>query len=162
MTREDVLESRPRIRTYLSSIREGLIRDMGPREQDLTAAELALINHAISKLGVLRLIEEHIQKLGVFTAEGLLDPALGKFWLTASNSLRLDLTALGIHTKKGEEPLDLGRYVDLHDREKGASVKEAGQGNGAGDAQAGPGRAQDEPSETAPDQGQDTEVEDCQ
>jgi hypothetical protein len=130
MSKEDVLERRPRVRAYLSSIREGLIRDMGPREQDLTTAELALINHTISKLGVLRLIEEHIQGQGVFTAEGLLDPALGKFWLAASNSLRLDLTALGIHTKKGEEPLDLGRYVDLHDKERGASVKGDGLGDG--------------------------------
>jgi len=110
ITRGDILERNPHIRAYLSEVREGLIRDFGPREENLTTAQLAIINHVISKLGVLRLIEEHIQKNGIFRGQDL-NPALGKFWLTASNSLRLDLSALGIHTRKGEEELSLEKYI---------------------------------------------------
>jgi len=126
MTKSNTLERQPRIRAYLSSIREGLIRDLGPREEDLTTAQLALVNHTISKLGVLRLIEEHVQGHGIFKMDGSLDPALGKFWLAASNSLRLDLLALGIHTRKGDEGLSLERYIDLK-------------------AEAGPGAAPEQP-----------------
>lgn len=110
ITRGDMLNRNPHLRAYLTEVREGLIRDFGPREENLTTAQRALINHTISKLGVLRLIEEHVQKNGIFRGEDL-NPALGKFWLAASNSLRLDLMALGITTRKGEEELSLEKYI---------------------------------------------------
>lgn len=151
MNRGDLLERRPYVRAYLTGIREGLIRDMGPREQDLTTAQLALVNHVISKLGVLRLIEEHIQAQGVFTSAGLLDPALGKFWLAASNSLRLDLMALGIHTRKGEEGLSLEKYINLKAEEAAvpAAPIETTGGQGQGLEEIGAPGASERDSQTA-------------
>jgi hypothetical protein len=40
-----------------------------------------------------------------------LAPALKSSYLAFSNSIRLDLQALGINSKATDEPLDLGRYV---------------------------------------------------
>lgn len=158
MNRGDLLERRPHVRAYLTGIREGLIRDLGPREQDLTTAQLALVNHVISKLGVLRLIEEHIQAQGVFTSDGLLDPALGKFWLAGSNSLRLDLMALGIHTRKGEEGLSLEKYINLKAEEAAAPAASiettGGQGQGLEEIGA-PGASERDSLGMAPDPGQD-------
>lgn len=123
--RGDVPECRRYVREYLEGVRAGLVRDLGPKEGDLTAAQLTLINHVISKVAITRLIEERLAETGIFNAAGELDPALGKFFLIASNSLRLDLQALGINTRKREEILDLGRYIAAKDAEAQAPGPEA-------------------------------------
>lgn len=125
--RGDVPECRRYIREYLEGVRAGLVRDLGPREEDLTAAQKALINHVISKIAITRLIEERLAEVGIFNSAGELDPALGKFFLTASNSLRLDLQALGIGKRKGDEALDLGRYIEARDRESSGPKGEGGE-----------------------------------
>lgn len=125
--RGDVPECRRYVREYLEGVRAGLVRDLGPREEDLTAAQKALINHVISKIAITRLIEERLAEVGIFNAAGELDPALGKFFLTASNSLRLDLQALGIDKRRGDEVLDLGRYIEARDRESGRPNPEGGE-----------------------------------
>jgi len=110
--RGDVPSSRRHVRAYLETVRAGLVRDLGPTENDLTAAQKALLNHVISKIAITRLIEERLAEVGIFKPTGELDPSLGKFFLTASNSLRLDLLALGLNTRRAEEVLDLGRYIE--------------------------------------------------
>jgi hypothetical protein len=151
ITRGNVLDRKPHIRAYLTQIREGLIRDFGPREEDLTTAQLAIINHVISKLSVLRLIEEHVQKNGIFRGPDL-DPALGKFWLAASNSLRLDLSALGITTRKGEEELSLEKYITA----KAVPVSKPNEGHAPAPAEiASPGASNCDLADDPPKDGQE-------
>jgi len=126
--RGDVPECRRYVREYLEGVRAGLVRDLGPKEENLTAAQAALINHVISKIAITRLIEERLAEVGIFNAAGELDPALGKFFLTASNSLRLDLQALGIEKQKGVEIVDLGRYIAARDAEASAATNRNSEG----------------------------------
>ncbi len=84
------------LRAYLTKAREGLVRDLGPLEADLTAAQVVLIDRVISKLSVLRCIEEHVRENGVFTKAGELESVLSNSYLAWANSIRLDLQALGI------------------------------------------------------------------
>ncbi len=96
-------EERLRVMRYLSGCREALILDLGPREEDLSAAKLILIDRLISLLGVTRGIEEHF-KDNLFTPSGDLQNALGSHYLAYSNSIRLILTTLGIERRAGKEP----------------------------------------------------------
>ena len=59
---------------YLSDARADLVKDLGPREGDLTAAQLILVDRAISKLTILRCIEEHAKKTGLFKGDDLIPP----------------------------------------------------------------------------------------
>ena len=40
------------IRKYLENTREGLVRDFGPTEADLSTGQVVLIDRVISKLGI--------------------------------------------------------------------------------------------------------------
>jgi len=110
----------PRKRKYLegflSQVRKGLIRDLGPEEQDLTTAQLILIDRVIGKLGILRCMEEYARESGVMKENDLLPP-LKKNFLSWANSLRLDLQALGID-KRQTESMNLEQYVEMKDKEK--------------------------------------------
>ncbi len=119
LTRGELPERRRWLRAYLAEARCGLVRDLGPLEQDLTTAQRILIDRAVTKLGVLRVIEEHARETGIFKG-GELDPALRDFYLAYTNSLRLELQALGIDKRKSAECLDLGRYIDAKKEEKRA------------------------------------------
>ncbi len=103
-------EHRTHIRRYLTACRQGLIDDLGS-DQSLSTAEAILIDRIISKLGISRCIEEHTRENSVMVGQELA-PALKSSYLAYSNSIRLDLVALGINSKATGEPLDLGRYVD--------------------------------------------------
>lgn len=103
-------ENRKYISRWLTGVREGLILDLGPTEEDLSTAERVLIDRVISKLGVIRCIEEYIRENSVMVGQDLA-PSLRTSYLAYNNSVRLDLTALGINSKKADEALDLGKYV---------------------------------------------------
>jgi hypothetical protein len=108
-------EKRRYLKAYLEGTRSGLIRDLGPREDDLTAAQLTLINESVTVLGVLRCVGEHVAQVGVFKG-GLVNPALSTLFLSYQNTLRLNLVALGLNTRKGNAPLNLGRYIESKGR----------------------------------------------
>lgn len=120
-------ERRTFLRVYLTSVREGLIQDLGPSEADLTAAQAVLIDRVISKLSILRCIEEHVREKGVFTKAGELDSVLSKSYLAWANSIRLDLQALGIDKRAAEgvlDPLTLAKVIDAEKAaEKGQACK---------------------------------------
>ncbi len=92
-------ENRKYIRKYLSTTREGLIKDLGPAEEDLTTAQVIIIDRIVSKLGVIRCIEEHIRENSVLVGQDLA-PSLKASYLAYNNSIRLDLQALGIDERK--------------------------------------------------------------
>lgn len=87
-------EHRTYIRRYLTACRQGLINDMGG-EENLSTAQAILIDRIISKLGCIRCIEEHTREGSVMVGQELA-PALKCSYLAFSNSIRLDLQALGI------------------------------------------------------------------
>lgn len=103
-------QGRNYIRQYLTDIREGLVRDKGPTEKDLTTAELILIDRIVTKLGIVRCIEEHCRET-VVMEKGELVPSLGKNYITYCNSVRSDLRALGIEGKVADDVIDLGTYI---------------------------------------------------
>ena len=104
-------EHRAYVRRYLTAVRENLIRDLGPTEIDLTASQLILIDRVVTKLGVIRCIEEHIRENSVMVGDNLA-PSLKGNYLAFDNSLRLALQALGIKSKRAEGIMELGKYVE--------------------------------------------------
>ena len=61
-----------------------------------------MIDRIISKLGIIRCIEEHIRENSVIEGNNLA-PSLKASYLAYNNSIRLDLQALGINSKKADE-----------------------------------------------------------
>ena len=104
-------EHRKYIEQYLTAARLNLIQDLGPTEEHLTAAQIIIIDRVVSKLGVIRCIEEHIRENSVMIGDTLA-PSLKESYLAYNNSIRLDLQALGINSKKAEGIMDLGKYVE--------------------------------------------------
>jgi hypothetical protein len=78
--------------------RQGLVCDLGPAENDLTTAQIILVDRVVTKLGVIRCIEEHIRENSVMVGQDLA-PSLKASYLAYNNSLRLDLQALGLGRK---------------------------------------------------------------
>ena len=110
-------EHRANILKYLIAVRQGLIQDLGPTEHDLSTAKIVLIDRIITKLGVIRCVEEHVRENSVMVGDDLA-PSLRASYLAYNNSIRLDLQALGLE-KKGEAILTPYEIVE---REK--SMKE--------------------------------------
>lgn len=101
LTKGELPENKKHIRAYLIGVREGLIQDLGPTEQDLTTAQIILIDRIVTKLGVVRCIEEYIRENTVFEGKRL-SPCLRESYLAYNNSIRLGLAALGINKRNKE------------------------------------------------------------
>ena len=99
-------EHRVELRRYLSACRNGLIEDLGG---DLSTQETILIDRCISLLGVIRCIEEYSKEQGVFN-NGKLQPALGKHYISYTNSLKQILSLLGIDRN------EMGREITPQDQ----------------------------------------------
>ncbi len=111
-------EHRVYLRRFLTHARESLIADMGG-EENMSMAQLILTDRVVSKLAICRLIEEHAKEQGVFRS-GELQAVLKQNYLAYSNSLRLDLMALGLDNKEADQvlsPLELAREIDRQDSE---------------------------------------------
>lgn len=107
----------PRHRAYLlrhlTECRAGIASDMGG-EENMTTAQLIIMDRVISKLGIIRCIEEHSKENGTFRDQ-CLAPSLKESYLAYSNSIRLDLQALGIEKRVSERvltPLEIAAEVD--------------------------------------------------
>ena len=117
--RGELPERRGYIRRYLTACREGLIRDLGPLESDLTAAEIIILDRCISKLAVIRMIEEYFAETGVFL-NGQLAPVLSADYIKYTESLRRDLLTLGIGRRAVDQvltPMDIVREYAAKDGE---------------------------------------------
>ena len=119
LVKGELPENRKYILRYLSAAREQLIKDLGPTEQDLTVAQIIIIDRVVTKLGVIRCIEEHIRETSVMQGHKLA-PSLRQSYLAYNNSIRLDLQSLGIN-KRAEEVMDLETYIKQRDAEDKAS-----------------------------------------
>jgi len=110
LTRLSLPDNRAYLRPYLSSVREGLVRDLGPIEEDLTTAQKLIVDRIVSLTGVIRLIEEFCREQGVFNG-AVIQPVLANNFLAFNSSLRLNLQALGIPRGPGESGVELGKYI---------------------------------------------------
>ena len=107
-------EHRKYIEQYLTAVREGTIRDIGPEEKDLTTAQIVLIDRLVSLLGVIRLIEEKAREDGIFRGKEL-TPSLKQNYIAYNNTVRLTLRELGINTRKADDvltPLQIAAKFD--------------------------------------------------
>lgn len=113
LTKKATPEERLRIVRYVEAVRSGLIEDLGPREEDLTAAQILLIDRLISLLGVIRGIEEYHQE-DIMNGDGSLKPALGRNYLAYVNSTRQILALLGLERRSEQvlTPLELAAEID--------------------------------------------------
>ena len=112
-------EQRGNVLKYLMAVRLGLVRDLGPTEEDLSTAQIILIDRITTKLGVIRCVEEHIRENSVMVGDDLA-PSLKTSYLAYNNSLRLDLQALGLEMK-GEAILTPYEIVEQEKKAEEAS-----------------------------------------
>jgi hypothetical protein len=120
LTRGEMPENRRYIAEYLAAVREGLIQDLGPSEEELTTAQRVLIDRVVTKLGIVRLIEENAKETGIFR-KGKLDSSLGLIYLRYDNSVKLQLQALGVDQRAAEKilsPLELAKSIDARENEQ--------------------------------------------
>ena len=128
LTKGILPENRRHVRKYLSEVRECLVADLGPEEKDLSTAQRILIDRITCKLGVLRCVEEFLKERSIMQGDELA-PSLKNHYLAYSNSIRLDLVALGIKPENSRAvltPFELAAKVDRENEEKlkkAASVK---------------------------------------
>jgi len=102
MVKGELPENRKHVLRYLTAARENLVKDLGPTEENLTAAQIIIIDRIVSKLGIVRCIEEHIRENSVMRGHNVA-PSLKTSYLAYNNSIRLDLQALGIEkTSRGK------------------------------------------------------------
>ncbi|HZX11350.1 MAG TPA: hypothetical protein VFG01_10445 [Acidobacteriota bacterium] len=112
LTSGKVPKSRKYIEKYIGSVRDNLIKDLGPTQDDLTTAQMVLIDRVIMKLGFLRLIEEYIRETGeIFKGNtGKLLPCISNDYTRFAESVRRDLSTLGIN-KRAEAVIDPIKYI---------------------------------------------------
>jgi len=118
----ELLRGRPkaRLRAYLTTFRRKLIEDLAAgKEEDLTAGQLALIDRAVGKLAVIRMMEMYIADVGPWKdlKEGQLRPVVTGPLLAYSRELRADLQALGLERRTMEEVLTPAELVELIEAE---------------------------------------------
>lgn len=120
LTKGELPEGRDYIRRYLTAARAGLIQDLGPTEKNLTTAQLIIIDGLVTKLGVVRCIEEHIRENSVMRGHDLA-PSLKTSYLAYKNSIRLDLQALGVNKRtQGRVLTALEKIKEEYEREEKA------------------------------------------
>jgi hypothetical protein len=118
-----------RLQRYLRDIERDLTGDLGG-EENITAAQEILIKSTIQAVGVLLLAGAFTQRYGLLRPDmaqrGIIElqPVLGQQFIAFMNSIRQNLLALGLDKKKGEDILDLGRYIAARDAEKAGQDSE--------------------------------------
>ena len=134
--RGELPERLTHIRRYLTAVRAGLVQDIAGQEENLTTAQLVLVDRAISLLSVLRTIESSLSEEGIMRGQ-VLAKILQENYITYTNSLRLILRELGIDKRQTSDVLDLGKYIEQKDREAkvkaGKAEKQAHAVQGVGD-----------------------------
>lgn len=144
----DELPKRRRyLRPYLTDCREGWIHDLGGEER-LTTSQRVLVDRAVTFLGAIRLVEEHMKEKGLFPG-GLLNAGLTQHYLAWNRALTECMKLLGIDRRPAEapmSPLEIAAEIDAERVEAGNQAR--------GTEKASPSAAQ---SEIQGQEGQDNE-----
>lgn len=109
------------IRRQLSLVRRSLIQDLGGLN-NLSAQRIIILDGVISKLGVVRSMEEYIRSTAIMEGKEL-SPCLRKNYLAYRNSIDRSLVILGLDKQERESVLSIPELIDVVDRE--ADEKEA-------------------------------------
>jgi hypothetical protein len=139
-----------KVKRYIRDVEIRLIDALGG-VKTITPQQEILIRGTIKALGVCYLVELYINREGPVIKHLLkrgiveLQPCLGKSYLAFLNTIRQNVTALGLERRKAEKILDLTEYVKAHDarqrKAKGAakSAKQPGEGQASRLGQGGNG-----------------------
>jgi len=122
LTTGQLPERRVYILRYLSAAREGLIQDLGREEKNLSTAQIILIDRIISKLGIIRCIEEHVRENSIMDGDDL-TPALRSSYISYNNSIRLTLQLLGLERKIEEKIITPLEFAEDFDKQKAEGKK---------------------------------------
>jgi len=110
------VRGRRKLQQYLREIERDLIAMQGGVDHVTTAREI-LIKGTIEAFGVVLLAAMYCRRKGVLRPDRLkegvleLQPVLGHQFLAFLNTIRQNLIALGLDSRKAEGILDLGRYL---------------------------------------------------
>jgi len=127
ITRGELPDNRRYLAPYLTGVREGLIGDLGPTEEDLTTAQKVMVDRVVNYLGIVRLIEEYVKEKGIFqNPGGFLNPALSQNYLAYCGHIQRALVALGIDKRQVEHVKGFDGYIEA------VRVKERGEGEKRG------------------------------
>jgi hypothetical protein len=134
-----------KLQAYLMDIERELTELQGPG--GMTAGREILIKSTVEAFGAVLLAGMYCKQAGLLRPDmarrGVIEfqPVLGKQFLAFMNTIRQNLMALGLDSKKGEEILDLGKYIELKDAQKsqakarkGRPTAVAGQVEAGGDS----------------------------
>ena len=114
------IDGRTRLGLGLKRIRDALVSDLGvARWEDLSTQQRMLATRVIHKHLFAECIETWLLENGPLRKNGTARPALGTNYLAITNSLRLDLQALGL-TRVPKDVPDLALAIQQAQRE-GAS-----------------------------------------
>lgn len=130
LTTGQLPERRVYVLRYLSAARQGLIEDLGGEEKNLSTAQLILIDRIISKLGIIRCIEEHVRENSIMEGDDL-TPALRSSYISYNNSIRLTLQLLGLERKTEEKIITPLEFAEVFDKQKAEGKKEEKKGKEA-------------------------------
>jgi len=114
------------LQRYLMSLERELTELQG--SGGMTAAKEIIIKSTVEAFGAVLLASMYCKRAGILRPDmarrGVIEfqPVLGKQFLSFMNTIRQNLMALGLDSRKGEEILDLGKYIELKDREKAAQA----------------------------------------
>lgn len=115
-----------KLQAYLMDLERELTELQGPK--GMTAGREIIIKSTIEAYGAVLLAGMYCKRAGLLRPDlakkGIIEfqPVLGKQFLSFMNTIRQNLMALGLDSRKGEEILDLGKYIELKDREKAAQA----------------------------------------
>ena len=102
------IDGRSRLGIGLKRLRDALVPDLGvARWEDLSAQQQMLATRVIHKHLFAECVEAWLLENGPLRKNGTARPALGTNYLAITNSLRLDLQALGIErTARAINPVE--------------------------------------------------------
>jgi len=121
IARGELPQRQRQLSAHLTQVREELIHDLGPSEDDLTGGQKLLIARVISLVGIIRLMEIYASEHPILSKDGKLLPCLGENYLAWVNSLRQALLALGIKRapEKFIHPLEM---IEAEEEKKAEST----------------------------------------
>jgi len=102
------------VRRQVGALREALVRDIAGEPENLTAAQVILIDKTMSLYQITLCLEAYIRREGPFRGKKL-DPILRENYIAYVNSIRLNLRELGIKTKVKDRllgPFEIAAEID--------------------------------------------------
>lgn len=96
----------------------GPFQDLGGQD-NITTAQEVLVDRAISRLGLVLLLEKFGREHGVFTKDGGVHDVFVKLYLPSLTGLRNELALLGIDRRKVQSEPQLADYIVSMSNAKG-------------------------------------------